>query len=203
MKHCIICLFIVILVLLPRKGFGDWPNLTQEEVLELQRTAEQGDAVAQQKLGFAYQFGLGVLQQNLHEAESLYQLAADQGDIQAQYFLAEMYNDGSLGYKNYAKAARLLRFAARKGDTGAQIALGDMYEEGKGVRQNFCEAMKLYLLAANKGNKWAQHIVGEKYEQGRCVKRNKTIAKEWYGKACDNGYQKGCDNYRRLNEAGY
>jgi hypothetical protein len=29
------------------------------------------------------------------------------------------------------------------------------------------------------------------------------IAKEWYGQACDNGSQQGCDNYRELNQAGY
>lgn len=30
-----------------------------------------------------------------------------------------------------------------------------------------------------------------------------SIAKEWFGKACDDGDQKGCDNYRQLNEQGY
>ncbi len=28
-------------------------------------------------------------------------------------------------------------------------------------------------------------------------------AKEWFGKACDNGAQMGCDRYKRLNEQGY
>ena len=29
------------------------------------------------------------------------------------------------------------------------------------------------------------------------------IPKEYFGKACDLGYQKGCDSYRKLNEHGY
>lgn len=41
------------------------------------------------------------------------------------------------------------------------------------------------------------------YEAGQGVQQNKTIAKEWYGKACDNGDQHGCDNYKELNEQGY
>lgn len=46
-------------------------------------------------------------------------------------------------------------------------------------------------------------MIGSIYENGNGVKQNKTTAKEWYGKACDNGYQDGCDSYRKLNEQGY
>jgi TPR repeat protein len=35
------------------------------------------------------------------------------------------------------------------------------------------------------------------------VREDKKIAKEWFGKACDGGYQKGCDNYKILNQQGY
>ena len=37
------------------------------------------------------------------------------------------------------------------------------------------------------------------YENGEGVRQNIFEAKEWYGKACDNGDQDGCDAYARLN----
>lgn len=52
-------------------------------------------------------------------------------------------------------------------------------------------------------NGLAQVFVGLLYEKGEGVSQSLVKAKEWFGKACDNGYQKGCDSYRKLNETGY
>lgn len=41
------------------------------------------------------------------------------------------------------------------------------------------------------------------YGEGKGVRQSHTIAKEWFGKACDNGDQGGCDAYKTLNEEGY
>ena len=46
-------------------------------------------------------------------------------------------------------------------------------------------------------------IIGHHYQNGELVRQNKNTAKEYYGKACDYGYQDGCDAYRKLNEQGY
>jgi hypothetical protein len=37
------------------------------------------------------------------------------------------------------------------------------------------------------------------YYQEEGVRQDKGQAKEWFGKACDNGYQKGCEVYGKLN----
>jgi len=29
------------------------------------------------------------------------------------------------------------------------------------------------------------------------------LSKEWFGKACDGGFQEACNQYRYLNQAGY
>lgn len=34
---------------------------------------------------------------------------------------------------------------------------------------------------------------------GYGVRQNKEIAKEWFGKCCDNGNQTGCEEYSKLN----
>ena len=50
---------------------------------------------------------------------------------------------------------------------------------------------------------WGCIMLGSLYADGRGVKQNKKVSKEYYGKACDLGIQKGCDEYRELNEQGY
>ena len=49
----------------------------------------------------------------------------------------------------------------------------------------------------------AMHEMGEMYEKGQCVRQDRKVAKEWFGKSCDAGFQNACGNYRRLNEAGF
>ena len=40
------------------------------------------------------------------------------------------------------------------------------------------------------------------YIKGEGVRQDIRMAKEYFGKACDNGFQEGCDLYRKLNEIG-
>jgi len=49
----------------------------------------------------------------------------------------------------------------------------------------------------------SQYRLGALYEEGKGVRQDYNIAKEWYGKACDNGYQDGCDKYKELKFKGY
>lgn len=55
--------------------------------------AEQGDPIAQLRLGVVHEKGLGV-PQNFAEAARWYILAAEQGIAEAQFNLALMYRDG-------------------------------------------------------------------------------------------------------------
>ena len=41
------------------------------------------------------------------------------------------------------------------------------------------------------------------YVKGEGVRQDYKRAKEWFGKACDGGYQEGCDAYKILNQEGY
>ena len=41
------------------------------------------------------------------------------------------------------------------------------------------------------------------YEEGYGARQNNSIAKEYYGKACDYGNQDGCDKYKALKMLGY
>jgi uncharacterized protein len=96
--------------------------------------AEQGNAFAQNNLGFMLQHGQGVAQ-DYAEAVRLYRLAAEQGDAVAQYTLGRMFYNGEGVAKNYAEAARLYRLAAEQGNADAHVSLGDMFITAKVLRR--------------------------------------------------------------------
>lgn len=59
------------------------------------------------------------------------------------------------------------------------------------------------MSQAQVGNAQAQNDLGVMYDNGKGVRQNTHTAKEWFGKACDNGFQMGCDKYKLLNQLGY
>ena len=93
---------------------------------------------------------------------------------------------------------------AEQGNAEYQVKVGWKYYAGKGVRQDVVLARQMFQKAASQGDRQGQGMLGLFYEKGLGgLRQNRTTAKEWYGKVCDQGSQKGCDNYRRLNEQGY
>ena len=68
------------------------------------------------------------------------------------------------------------------------------------MRQDYTKAREWYEKAANQGIAQAQFNLGVFYYHGKGVRQNIATAKELFGKACDNGFQEGCDNYRKLNQ---
>ena len=70
---------------------GPIPDLQETRAL-----AEQGNAVAQNNLGYAYDNGFGVPEDDA-EAVRWYRLAAEQGDADAQNNLGFMYANGLAG----------------------------------------------------------------------------------------------------------
>ena len=74
---------------------------------------------------------------------------AEQGDVDAMYFLGVLYETGDDEPKqDYAKAMEWYRKAASKNDTNSMCAIAKLYEEGKGVEKNMNEARKWMQKAA-------------------------------------------------------
>lgn len=113
--------------------------------------AEQGDARAQNWLGYCYHYGKGVTQ-DYTEAFRYYRLAAEQGLKEAQNNLGYCYQYGQGVKQDCSEAFRYYSLAAEQGLAGAQNNLGYCYEEGKGVEKNLDEAIRLYKLAAKGGS---------------------------------------------------
>ena len=114
----------------------------------------------------------------------------------------QQFQQGSTAYEqsDYQTAFKLWLPMAEQGDANVQFNLGVMYAKGQGVKQDDFEAVKWFRKAAEQGHAKAQAILGFSYLLGeRGVQVNKSLAKEWFGKACDNGDQNGCEYYGKLN----
>ena len=82
---------------------------------------------------------------------------------------------------------------------GANLQDGySAYEKG-----DYKTAFIIFKDLAKKVDIEAQYNLGAMYSIGQDVRQDKKIAKEWFGKACDGGYQKDCDTYKILNQQGY
>ena len=57
--------------------------------------------------------------------------AADQGDVNAQSYLGDIYAKGKGVPKNVKSAVKWFTLAAEQGDADSQYNLGQMYREGK------------------------------------------------------------------------
>ena len=123
------------------------------------KSAEQGNAVAQQQLGILYYLGEGVPEDHAQAGEWLGQAAAqghpltpdrtddlwhligtewlrkaaDQGTAIAQRLMGDLYRDGEGVRKDAALAAEWYRKAATQDDREALTCLGAMLHEDKGL----------------------------------------------------------------------
>ena len=126
--------------------------------------AAAGDVSAELDVGDAYAAGKGSpreprqLAADYKQAAAWYQKAADQGNIQAQIHLADLYRDGRGVLRDMAQAVSWYRKAADQGDAGAQGSLGLLYSVGMGVPRDDVEAYYwLSLAAAVKGPNQARY----------------------------------------------
>ncbi len=119
---------ILVLALLCRGAYADdiediMANYGKKDyataITKLKKTAEQGDAQAQNNLGLMYANGQDVTQ-DYAEAVKWYRLSVAQGDAQAQNNLGLMYANGQGVTQDYAEAAKWYRLSMAQGNAQAQ-----------------------------------------------------------------------------------
>ena len=130
----------------------DEEEITEQDVEELKKKAEQGDADAQYNLGLSYYTGLGVAQ-DYAEAVKWWRKAAEQGVAYAQNNLGTCYYNGEGVAQDYAEAAYWFHKAAEQGNAYGQYGLADLYYY-KFYQQD--KALELFKAAARQGHKEAQ-----------------------------------------------
>ena len=128
--------------------------------------------------------------------------AAAEGNVIAQYELAQKYASGQGVAQSYPEALKWYKLAADLGLADAQNKLGEMYEKGQGVRVNYTEALKWYRLSAGQGNSSAQNNLGAMYEKARGIAQSYTEALKWYQSSATQGHPAGQCNLGMLYEKG-
>lgn len=131
------------------KAYSDKDYATAARLLP--KFALQGDAEAQNILGFMYEKGYGVTKDEA-EAVAWYRKSAIQGYVQAQNNTGIMYYNGKGVKEDNAEALRWFRKAADQGHPVAQFFLGEIYEKGYGVTIDKAEAVRWYRKSAEQGD---------------------------------------------------
>lgn len=111
---------------------------------------------------------------------SLFRKAAEQGDINAQVSLGQMYLVGRGGPRNDVKAAHWYGKAAEQGHAEAQVIIGLLYEEGQGVPQDYLEAARWYQKASEQKHARALRQLGQMYKHGRGVSQDEILAHVYF-----------------------
>lgn len=169
------------------------PMPNGETMLDLERLAAAGDAVAQNNLAIHYANGTGGVAKDTGRAMDLFQKAAEQGVPQAQTSLGIMYSQGEVpganGKPDRAAAVEWWTRAAAQGNSIAQFDLGRLLFLGEGVPQDDVKAAELIRKSAEQSNRNAQSSLSVLYKIGRGVERSDAEAAFWASLAAEDGTQ--------------
>lgn len=121
------------------------------------------------------------------EKKTKMHLAAERGDAEAQYMLAQNYRLGQTLRQNDQKAFKWYLRAAEQGHSGAQTNVGTLYALGWGVGKDSAEAVKWHRLSAEQNDKWGQENLGMMYLLGHGVTQSYTEAYAWTSVSVANG----------------
>jgi TPR repeat protein len=108
-----------------------------------------------------------------------YRQAAEAGNAEAQYLLAQRYERGVEGPVDLPRAVMWYRRSAERGYAEAQFKLASMYATGAGVDADPARAVGWYEKAAGQGLAVAQYNLGVAYLNGEGVARDVDIAFAW------------------------
>jgi TPR repeat protein len=112
---------------------------------------------------------------------------ADEGQPKAQYWLADMYENGLGVTKNLLTARDLLEKSAAQSFVPAEERLGDLYLHGNETLQDFGKAQSWLHTAAIAGDSDAQRQLGQIFALGLGVPRDLPEAYGWYENAVLGG----------------
>jgi len=136
----------------------------EQKFSEIKQMAEQGNRLAQAKLGSIYYLGGGyqLLPNARYKTKARFR--------QIRHLLEGVQQDDRL-------AAEWMLKAAKQGLVEAEIFMAALYDSGAGVSQSTSEADKWYRKAADQGNGTAKAILGG-YKATR-LKASKQIPLEY------------------------
>ncbi|MFT5486384.1 MAG: TPR repeat protein [Paracoccaceae bacterium] len=142
--------------------------------------ASGGLARSQVRLGILYYKNFSP--KTVEKAERWFQLAADQGDAEGQYWLANMYYLEGRTEKMPA-ALELLRRSSEQEFWPATSRLGRFRFHGHPIPQHTEQGLRFLRAAANAGDANAQYDLGNALFYGTNIERNHAQAALWLQRA--------------------
>jgi TPR repeat protein len=197
--------------------YGDGVNKSSSQALKwYKKSADQGDEDAKAKVKKLIASQEVEITPSLKEANKDYDAEeysiafpkflklANQGDAEAQSFLAWMYFMGKGVDKNDTEAFNWFYKLSTKDSewsAWAQNKLGYMYDLGVGVEENNYKAVKWYRKSANKGNDSAQYNLALMYQSGEGVDKSISTAIKWHKKSAEQGNEGAKTELEKLTES--
>lgn len=152
-------------------------TLKSNHLKKLKKAAKLGDATAQFELAEHLWFKTD--SKNNQIAAGLYRAAAEQGHLEAQYTLANLFHVYPREYIGEDESIEWFKKAAAHGHINSMFELGCCYSHGMYMDPVMEEAVKWFQLAADRGHAGAQYELGIHY--GKVKNHEKSI--EWFKKA--------------------
>lgn len=148
----------------------------------IKEAADAGDINAQ------YETGMNCIKErDMADAIHYFQLASNQGHIDAMTELGILYEGGFGSVLDNSKAFSLYQKAANAGASEANLRLGHFYRNGKGVFKDIDKALNLYTDSEEAGNSEASYWIGWIHHKEVGYKDiPKALA--YYEKAADGDY---------------
>ncbi len=131
------------------------------------------------------------------KALNLWQNLAEQGDVNSQINIGEMYARGLGVTRNATEALKWFKKAAAQGSAAAEFNLGEMYGYGHGIPVDHKRSIEWYRKAAQQGHTSASYKLGAKYFKGEGVAMDYLMAYAWMDMAAKQGSGLAA-NYRDL-----
>ena len=168
-----------------------------ENIYEIQKKAEEGDAYSQHEMGVNFQYGYGV---PVDKQKSLewFQKAAENGYSESMRALGIIYEGGVGVEQDLKKAFDYYVSAVDAGNVKSLEKLAEFYKEGIVVHKNDNKARELleaFVMQLQKNaisnNADAMWRLGQIYQDGNSLLKipvNLQQAAYWYEKAAELGY---------------
>ncbi|RHZ89442.1 hypothetical protein Glove_14g11 [Diversispora epigaea] len=165
----------------------------KEEFQWYMKSAEGGNLLGQNNLGYCYDNGIGTTKDE-KKAFQWYLKSAEGGDHTGQVNLGYCYDNGIGTTKDEEKAFLWYLKSAEGGNHMGQNDLGDCYYYGTGTIKDKEKAFHWYLKSAEGGNSSGQNELGYCYCNGIGTTKDEEKAFYWFLKSAEGGNSDGQDN---------
>jgi TPR repeat protein len=158
-------------------------NAAKDGIVALRWFAVAGDPESQAAMGDLFAKGL-YEPHNLQSAVYWYKLAAENGNIYAQYMMGLSHQRGWLGKVDAQRANEyFLRANANDDSARARRQVAQFFADRDNAMYNYDQSYQWFETAAEEGDIQSQLTLGDFFNDGGRSGKNTLSALRWYGRA--------------------